>query len=762
MKAHHLLPLVAMATLLASCLAGGFDSAEQSPGAPATAGSMPDRFAKLALPSAAPAPQAERKKADRSPLEPNADMDKAEEAEPADDSGGAEAAPATRSWFPETFLFEPLVLTDASGQASVRVRVPDRLTTWRVLGLAHARNGTQAGAETRFLGTLPAYVDPVLPAFFTVGDRLQLPLLAVNTSERPWTRGLTASISGAARGSLERTVTVEAGSNAVETLEVLAERAGPARLRAVLQGADAVERTVPVRPRGRPVSLAASGTLAAPRSVDLVGPADLDTSSATVRLQVFPGALALLRSELEVAGRRSGIAHDAYTLLLAGRAPDLLRGLKAEVDPDAIRKMRLVATQRAVRHARAPALPASLELAEAALGHSDSPVLERLGERLAASVAQAQRPDGTFGGGQGWTLQRVLVTTAEAVRVIRAGAGRSDAARRRSEGASVRAAGVFERHFRRVQDPYSAAAALASGAVEETLAKELAARVVAAAQQRPDGARELQVEEGVLRPDGVAPSTVEATALAVLGLHGRPDAPAWLADLGGALLAAYRPGAGWGDGRTNRLALLAVVALFDSPLPDRIEVELSLDGRRLTQGTLQAERLRDVVTLEALAPGAAGKHTWTVRAQPPVPGLGFSLELRTWVPWTDQRGPAGLELAVHLPQQLRAGQPAVVRVVAVAPASEELLLRQELPAGVQPDGESLDGLVAAGTISGYRTEDGAITLEVPRRRPGKTFQATYRVVPTLGGRLYASASSLALARAPERRTYLAPSPWLVR
>lgn len=73
-----------------------------------------------------------------------------------------EAAP-TRAWFPETFLFEPLVVTDATGLAQVSVKVPDRLTTWRVLALAHSRSGAQGGAVTSFLGTLPVYVDPIVP-----------------------------------------------------------------------------------------------------------------------------------------------------------------------------------------------------------------------------------------------------------------------------------------------------------------------------------------------------------------------------------------------------------------------------------------------------------------------------------------------------------------------------------------------------------------------------------------------------------------------
>ncbi|MDX2009275.1 MAG: hypothetical protein SFW67_03745, partial [Myxococcaceae bacterium] len=49
-------------------------------------------------------------------------MKEQEETEaPADEAGGP--AP-TRAWFPETFLFEPLVVTDSNGRATVPVKVP--------------------------------------------------------------------------------------------------------------------------------------------------------------------------------------------------------------------------------------------------------------------------------------------------------------------------------------------------------------------------------------------------------------------------------------------------------------------------------------------------------------------------------------------------------------------------------------------------------------------------------------------------------------
>ena len=57
-----------------------------------------------------------------------------------------------RSWFPETFIFEPLIETDDNGHANHAFTVPDRLTTWRILGLAHTQSGLSSGSTHEILG----------------------------------------------------------------------------------------------------------------------------------------------------------------------------------------------------------------------------------------------------------------------------------------------------------------------------------------------------------------------------------------------------------------------------------------------------------------------------------------------------------------------------------------------------------------------------------------------------------------------------------
>lgn len=660
----------------------------------------------------------------------------------------------TRAWFPETFLFEPLIVTDDAGNATATVKVPDRLTTWRVLALAHSRSGSQGGATATFLGTLPTYVDLVVPPFLTVGDEVKLPIQIINTTPSPVTSTLVLEATNAKVGGAGGVRTIPAEGSLVEYVTLKADRAGTIALKAGLVGTDAVVRTIEVVPSGKPITLTRAGTLAAPRTLAIEGPKGSDPTTDRARLLVFPGALALLRTELGVSTSRSGVADDAYALLLAGRASALLAALGDKPDPVALRELAIVTSQRAIRHGRNLDVINATLLTEAALAHPDNPVLARLGERAAGYLAQNQRPDGTFAGGSGWTLQRVLMATADATRAV----GASPVDRHRTQAVRAKAAGAFERNHAMVEDAYTAAAMLASGAIADKseLATKLKKRVLDAITATDDGAKQLTVK-GVVRADGSVPSTVEATALAVLALQGVPDAP--LADLGATLLGSYSPIYGWGDGRANLVAMQAVLELFKAPVPADVKITLTMDGKPIAEGTLDRAKLREVLALEVSVPGIAGSHTWGVIAEPAVAGLGFSLALNSWVPWPPQTVTHGLELSLPAKVEGAVGRPIDITVNAVAPSNALVHYQHALPAGVQPDTASLQALVDAGTIARFATSDGKIDIYIAPLEPGQTFSAKYRVVPTIAGKLRSSASSI---EAVNEKYFVPPTEWTVR
>jgi hypothetical protein len=487
-----------------------------------------------------------------------------------------------------------------------------------------------------------------------------------------------------------------------------------------------------------------------------------------VRLQVFPGALALLRSELavsagrgevadEAAGGAAGAAADhAYALLLAGKAPGLLAALGDTPDAAALRELAIIAGQRAIRDARTLDVDLAVLLAEPAAAHPENPVLARIGARAAAYLAHAQRPDGTFSGATGWTLQRVLVVTAAATRAV-GSAQATIADRQRALQVSSRAAGAFARTADQVGDGYTAAAILASGAVAGDLAQTLRDRVRGAIKAGDDGARYLEVGAGVVRADGTAPSRIEATALAVLALDG--DAAAPLADLGTTLLGGYSIARGWGDGRTNLVAMRAVLALFRTPLPRAVTVTLAMDGAPIVRGTLEGARLRDVLALDGAAPGLAGPHEFTLVAEPAIPGLGYSLELDSWLAWDRPAAGTGLELALPPRVEAVVGRPVAIAITAVAPAGIALHIRQALPAGVQVDTSSLEAQLSSGALERFTASDGALDLYAPALAPGETFALEYRAIATPAGTLHTGPSRI---EAGTTGFDVAPSVWTIR
>jgi hypothetical protein len=684
---------------------------------------------------------------------------------PADDDGKGGAAGGknrpegiTRAWFPETFLFEPRIITDDAGAASVKVRVPDRLTTWRVLALAHSRSGAQGAAVTSFLGTLPTYVDLVVPDTLVRGDEVRLPIQLVNTSEKAVTETLTLQAENAQLTGSGGTRTLPAQGALVDYARVVATTPGQITLRAGLGGSDAVVRTIEVLPVGRPELVTRTGTLAAPRTLSIEGPAGADPATGRVRLLAFPGALALLRAELGVCTARQSVADDAYALMLAGNAKGMLAALGDEADPEALRTLSILTAQRAVRHARTLDVETATLLTEAALGHAGNPVVTRLGERAAQYLVRQQKPDGTFAGGSGWTLQRVVVATAMATRAVAADRS-SPEAKQRAMAVAIAASGAFERHMPQVQDPYTAAVVLASGAVHGTLADTLKKRVTDALVATADGAKQLTIPPDVVRADGLRPSQVEANAMAVLALEGDPAAAPLLADLGASLLGSYDPVMGWGDGRTNLVALRAVLQLFKAPVPEGVTITLTMDGQPVMSGVLDRGKLREVLALEGPAPALAGAHTWEVKAEPAVPGLGYSLTLEGWVPWEKAHGVDGLEL--QLPETITGavGKPTEIALRAVAPSGLDLHIEHSLPAGVQVDTPSLEKLVEAETISRFTVATGKVDLYIDALDPGETFAASYRVIPTLAGKLHSSAS---IIEGGDTVNHVPPSVWIVK
>src|SRR5262249_973064 len=85
--------------------------------------------------------------------------------------GGPEGADILRSGFQTTAFFLGSVVTDASGTATASARLPDNLTTFRLMAVAVTAGDRYGKGQSSLLVTRPLVARPALPRFLRDGDR---------------------------------------------------------------------------------------------------------------------------------------------------------------------------------------------------------------------------------------------------------------------------------------------------------------------------------------------------------------------------------------------------------------------------------------------------------------------------------------------------------------------------------------------------------------------------------------------------------------
>ena len=79
-----------------------------------------------------------------------------------------------RQDFPDTAFWDAHVQTGSDGEASVKVTLPDNLTTWRMDARAVTTDTQVGSAEHDLISTRPLLVRPQTPRFFVLGDQVRL------------------------------------------------------------------------------------------------------------------------------------------------------------------------------------------------------------------------------------------------------------------------------------------------------------------------------------------------------------------------------------------------------------------------------------------------------------------------------------------------------------------------------------------------------------------------------------------------------------
>jgi uncharacterized protein YfaS (alpha-2-macroglobulin family) len=226
------------------------------------------------------------------------------------------------------------VVTDANGQASVDVTLPESLTTYRIMAVAADKASRFGSADSEIRVNKPLTMKPTFPRFLARGDKAAFG--AVVTSQLKSKGNATVTIKSLDPAILEiigetkRIAPIDAGGAAEVRFDAVAKAIGKARIQMTARmggESDAFEDVIPVEVLVSPETVAAYGDTAAearekvtlpPGVVAGFGGLSLEIAS-TAMVGLGEGARYLVEYPYGCAEQRSS---RALALLLAGDLGD--------------------------------------------------------------------------------------------------------------------------------------------------------------------------------------------------------------------------------------------------------------------------------------------------------------------------------------------------------------------------------------------------------------------------------------------------------
>ena len=657
----------------------------------------------------------------------------------------------TRSYFPETLLYDPWLVVDGSGQGRQRVTMGHQLTRWAVTALGHVKRGAMAIGRADLITQKPLEIAVELPERLTVGDVVHLPVRVYNHGERDLSADVSLiqadwlELKGKDRSpQMQSALHLPAGRGSVVARPFQALLPGDHTLRIEARAGeitDAIEHHVRVAPQS---SVLVDESISVQTRAQNGGQGELMlrpealTDSAQLTLTLFPDVTAQLA---EGAVGLLQAPHGCAEQTISSTLPNLL--LLDLIDRRQIDRPALAATAR--RH--------SLAGYQRLLGYQQSDggfslwnrgpalhwlsayaleLLARIAQRFDIGEAPLARTAQFVVDALDQSSDRHDLVWAGQVRSAAraAGLGRTQPAIARL-GARVRPhAEALAREALQIGSPYMmalAAGALldldheskstASGETNATaLINRLVARLIRAGRKNRQRLRSWPASRTVTSTHSRA-STVETTARVTSVLLRAGSHEARTVGLSGlAWLVSQRQG----DGRwyTSQDSVRALEALLEmgglGPKEAASLPEVLINDHRLVPARLDAvERLPSGALRWAVSPTwlRPGRNRVTLRG-PPSGGESVALAHLTYrVPWAavplEQSG--GLHLAITYDQNNAVvGQivRATLQVAYSGPATGMFLLRYTVPPGFSVSRNDLQDLVDRGKARHFE-RDGA-------------------------------------------------------
>ncbi|MCB8937108.1 MAG: Ig-like domain-containing protein [Ardenticatenaceae bacterium] len=217
-----------------------------------------------------------------------------------------------RQDFPDTAFWQASLTTDASGQATIEIPLPDSLTTWRLSSKAVTQDTLVGQSAVDIITTLPLLIRPVTPRFFTAGDVVELGAIVNNNTGDALETAVTLQATGVTlSGPANQTVTVPANGQMLVRWPVTVENVAGVDLTFRVAGGEYRDATKPTISDGNEIPVyrytgddivATAGQLddAGNRVEAILLPPGVDPTQGEVAISLSPSLAAALVDSIEL------------------------------------------------------------------------------------------------------------------------------------------------------------------------------------------------------------------------------------------------------------------------------------------------------------------------------------------------------------------------------------------------------------------------------------------------------------------------------
>jgi hypothetical protein len=224
--------------------------------------------------------------------------------------GDGMAQSVTREEFPDTAYWDAQIVTDANGEATVSMNLPDSLTTWQVLVRGLTKETLVGETQLEIITTKDLLVRPVTPRFLVAGDHAILAAVVQNNTPQALQGSVTLQAIGFDLddpNQATQPVTVQANGQTRVEWWGTAPDVTSANLEFSVQAGnlqDAVrvsKGALPVLRYTAPQTFATSGTLPeSGQQLELVSlPVTFDANSGSLNVELDPSLAAAMLDALE-------------------------------------------------------------------------------------------------------------------------------------------------------------------------------------------------------------------------------------------------------------------------------------------------------------------------------------------------------------------------------------------------------------------------------------------------------------------------------